>query len=199
MLESSSLVQADHEGAGQVPLDGEHRGGDAQVHDGAEEKAQRARDRCRRARRGRGARPYPRQPAPGAVARAVVGPERRGRGPVVLDDLSLSRGGLRRHDQHGAQAQGRLQAKETRAGASATRHSPRRSYAAFLALEEDACASAWEMHTVEGTQEGSTSLLTLLNRPSRLQLTLPLSVKDAESVAAALGTCGKGRCPTVLA
>ena len=93
MLEPSSLVQADHEGAGQVPLDGEHRGGDAQVRDGAEEKARRARDRCRRARRGRDARPYPRQPAPGAVARAVVGPERRARGPVVLDDLSLSRGG----------------------------------------------------------------------------------------------------------
>ena len=29
--------------------------------------------------------------------------------------------------------------------ASATRHSPRRSYAAFLALGEDACAAAWEM------------------------------------------------------
>ena len=34
--------------------------------------------------------------------------------------------------------------------ASATRHSPRRSHAAFLALGEDACAAAWEMDTVEG-------------------------------------------------
>lgn len=71
--------------------------------------------------------------------------------------------------------------------ASATRHSPRRSYAAFLALGEDACAAAWEMDTVEGAREDSACLLTLLHRPSRLQLALPLAAKDAESVAAALG------------
>ena len=71
--------------------------------------------------------------------------------------------------------------------ASATRHSPRRSYAAFLGLGEDACAAAWEMDTVEGAREDSACLLTLLHRPSRLQLALPLAAKDAESVAAALG------------
>ena len=71
--------------------------------------------------------------------------------------------------------------------ASATRHSPRRSHAAFLGLGEDACAAAWEMDTVEGAREDSACLLTLLHRPSRLQLALPLAAKDAESVAAALG------------
>ena len=71
--------------------------------------------------------------------------------------------------------------------ASATRHSPRRSYAAFLGLGEDACAAAGEMDTVEGAREDSACLLTLLHRPSRLQLALPLAAKDAESVAAALG------------
>lgn len=71
--------------------------------------------------------------------------------------------------------------------ASATRHSPRRSYAAFLGLGEDARAAAWEMDTVEGAREDSACLLTLLHRPSRLQLALPLAAKDAESVAAALG------------
>lgn len=83
--------------------------------------------------------------------------------------------------------------------ASATRHSPRRSYAAFLGLGEDACAAAWEMDTVEGAREDSACLLTLLHRPSRLQLALPLAAKDAESVAAlggvrsVLGAGGTGR------
>ena len=44
------------------------------------------------------------------VARADGGAQRRAGGPVAVDDLPLGRGGLRRHDQHGAQAQGRLQA-----------------------------------------------------------------------------------------
>ena len=74
-----------------------------------------------------------------------------------------------------------------RAPKRATPHSPRRSHAAFLALGEDACAAAWEMDTVEGSREDSACLLTLLHRPSRLQLALPLAAKDAESVAAALG------------
>ncbi|WP_199577008.1 MULTISPECIES: helix-turn-helix domain-containing protein, partial [Collinsella] len=39
-----------------------------------------ARDRRRRARRGRGARPHPRRPGPWAVARAAVRPQRRARG-----------------------------------------------------------------------------------------------------------------------
>ena len=83
---------------------------------------------------------------------------------------------------------------------SATRHSPRRSHAAFLGMGEDACAAAWEMDTVEGAREDSACLLTLLHRPSRLQLALPLAAKDAESVAAALagvrsvlGAGGMGR------
>lgn len=70
--------------------------------------------------------------------------------------------------------------------ASATRHSPRRSHAAFLALGEDACAAAWEMDTVEGAREDSACLLTLLHRPSRLRLALPLEEKTAGCVADAL-------------
>ena len=71
--------------------------------------------------------------------------------------------------------------------APATRHSPRRSYAAFLALGEDACAAAWEMDTVEGARGDSARLLTLLHRPSRLQLALPLPDGTCASVLAALG------------
>ena len=73
------------------------------------------------------------------------------------------------------------------AGRAATRHSARRSHAEFLALGEDACAAAWEMDTVEGAREDSACLLTLLHRPSRLQLALPLAEKTAGRVAAALG------------
>ena len=73
------------------------------------------------------------------------------------------------------------------AGRAATRHSARRSHAAFLALGEDACAAAWEMDTVEGAREDSACLLTLLHRPSRLQLALPLEEKTAGCVADALG------------
>ncbi len=72
------------------------------------------------------------------------------------------------------------------AGRAATRHSARRSHAAFLALGEDACAAAWEMDTVEGAREDSACLLTLLHRPSRLQLALPLEEKTAACVADAL-------------
>ena len=63
------------------------------------------------------------------------------------------------------------------AGRAATRHSAR----------EDACAAAWEMDTVEGAREDSACLLTLLHRPSRLQLALPLEEKTAGCVADALG------------
>ena len=52
---------------------------------------------------------------------------------------------------------------------------------------EDACAAAWEMDTVEGAREDSACLLTLLHRPSRLQLALPLGGKTARCVADALG------------
>ena len=72
------------------------------------------------------------------------------------------------------------------AGRAAPRHSARRSHAAFLALGEDACAAAWEMDTVEGAREDSACLLTLLHRPSRLQLALPLEEKTAGCVAGAL-------------
>lgn len=51
----------------------------------------------------------------GAVARADGGAQRRPGGPVAVDHLPLGLGGLRRRDQHGAQAQGRLQAEEVRA------------------------------------------------------------------------------------
>lgn len=86
------------------------------------------------------------------------------------------------------------------AGRAATRHSARRSHAAFLALGEDVCAAAWEMDTVEGAREDSACLLTLLHRPSRLQLALLLEAKDSASVEAALegvrsvlGADGMGR------
>ena len=74
-----------------------------------------------------------------------------------------------------------------RAPKRATSHSARRSHAAFLALGEDACAAAWEMDTVEGAREDSACLLTLLHRPSRLQLALPLEEKTAGCLADALG------------
>ena len=171
---AQGVVQGDREGAGQVALDGERRGGVAQVRDGAEGQARRARgrlrrpvgglpapggvaamlqrlrpvprdrlqapparllrgpgraavrrlgprlvqarDRRRRARRGGQAGGDKGLPAPGAVARADGGAQRRPGGPVAVDHLPLGLGGLRRHDQHGAQAQGRLQAEEARRG-----------------------------------------------------------------------------------
>ena len=72
------------------------------------------------------------------------------------------------------------------AAARPTRHSPRRSHAAFLALG-DACAAAWEMDTVEGSAADSARLLTLLHRPSRFQLALPVPDGACASVLAALG------------
>ena len=76
--------------------------------------------------------------------------------------------------------------RSRRAPGRATSHSARRSHASFLALGEDACAAAWEMDTVEGAREDSACLLTLLHRPSRLQLALLLEEKTAACVAAAL-------------
>ena len=244
-------------GAGQVALDGERRGGVAQVRDGAEVQARRARGRLGRPvgglparRRGRAAatgaagtarwaasaartystRPAPRScaptrsssrqardrrrrarrggqaggdkglPAPGALPRADGGAQRRPGGPVALDHLPLGLGGLRRHDQHGAQAKGRLQAEEARRRPGGHAPPARRSYAAFLALGEDVCAALWEMDTVEGAREDSACLLTLLHRPSRLQLALPLEEKTAgcvadatEGVRAILGADGTRR------
>ena len=74
-----------------------------------------------------------------------------------------------------------------RAPKRATPHSARRSHSAFLELGEDACAAAWEMDTVEGARGDSARLLTLLHRPSRLQLALPLPDGTCASVLAALG------------
>ena len=78
------------------------------------------------------------------------------------------------------------------AGRAATRHSARRSHAAFLALGEDACAAAWEMDTVEGAREDSACLLTLLHRPSRLQLALPLEAKDCGERGGGAGGRARG-------
>ena len=57
---AQGVVQGDREGAGQVALDGERRGGVAQIRDGAEGQARRARGRLRR--------PVGGLPAPGGVA-----------------------------------------------------------------------------------------------------------------------------------
>ena len=70
----------------------------------------------------------------------------------------------------------------------AASHSARRSHASFLALGEDACAAAWEMDTVEGSRGDSARLLTLLHRPSRFQLALPLPDGTCASVLAALSS-----------
>lgn len=52
----------------------------------------------------------------------------------------------------------------------------------------DACAAAWEMDTVEGAGCDSARLLTLLHRPSRFQLALPLPDGACASVLAALSS-----------
>ena len=56
-----------------------------------------ARDRRRRARRRGEAGGHQGPPAPGTVARADGGAQRRAGGPVALDHLPLGLGGLRRH------------------------------------------------------------------------------------------------------
>ena len=68
----------------------------------------------------------------------------------------------------------------------ATRHDPRRGHDAFLALGEDRCAAAWEMDTVMGSREDSACLLTLLHRPSRFQLALPLAERTCAEVVRAI-------------
>ena len=78
--------------------------------------------------------------------------------------------------------------RSRRAPRRATSHSERRSHASFLALGEDACAAAWEMDTVEGCRGDSARLLTLLHRPSRFQLALPLPDGTCASVLAALSS-----------
>lgn len=68
-----------------------------------------------------------------------------------------------------------------------TRHSDRRAYSEFERLGEDVRASAWEMDTVEGRKADTKRLLTLLHRPSRFQLALPIADGTPEAVRAGLG------------
>ena len=68
-----------------------------------------------------------------------------------------------------------------------TRHSASRSHAAFMRLPADARDAAWEMDCVCGRAADRACLLTLLHRPTRLQLALPMPAQDSASVAAALG------------
>lgn len=147
-----------------------------------------ARDRRRRARRGTAALALIRD----GLGRGLS-PEQlsaRNGGPVDLSPSTIYRWVAAGNDGMTNMELRRkvgYRPRSHRAPKRATPHSPRRSHAAFLGLGEDACAAAWEMDTVEGSREDSACLLTLLHRPSRLQLALPLAAKDAESVAAALG------------
>lgn len=77
--------------------------------------------------------------------------------------------------------------RRRKAAGGPTRHSGRRSHTAFLALGEDARAAAWEMDTVEGRAADSTCLLTLLHRPSRFQLALPMREKACAETLRCLG------------
>ena len=255
---AQGIVQGDREGAGQVALDGERRGGVAQVRDGAEGQARRARGRLRRPVGGLPAlaawprccngcgryraigckrRPHVFYEARAAqlCADSVLASSRRGIDadePAAAARLEAIRDCLRRGlspEQMAARNGGPVdlspstiyrwvsagydgmtnmelrrkvgyRPRKRAAGRAATRHSARRSHAAFLALGEDACAAAWEMDTVEGAREDSACLLTLLHRPSRLQLALPLEEKTAgrvadalEGVRAILGADGMGR------
>ena len=223
---AQGVVQGDREGAGQVALDGERRGGVAQVRDGAEGQARRARGRlCGRYRAiGRKRRPHvfyearaaqlcadsvlvssrrgidADEPAAAARLEAIrdclrrgLSPEQmaaRNGGPVDLSPSTIYRWVAAGYDGMTNMELRRkvgYRPRKRAVGRAATRHSARRSHAAFLALGEDACAAAWEMDTVEGAREDSACLLTLLHRPSRLQLALPLEEKTAGRVAAALG------------
>lgn len=67
-----------------------------------------------------------------------------------------------------------------------TPHGPERSYAAFLALPEDARGSACEMDCVVGRARDARCLLTLYHRPSKLQVAMLLPGKASSAVAAAL-------------
>ncbi len=94
----------------------------------------------------------------------------------------------------GGASGGRLQVEERR-GPGGDPPSARRSHAA-LAPREDACAAAWEMDTVEGAQEDSACLLTLLHRPSRLQRALPLAEKTAGASRPSWAISGRSSAPT---
>ena len=145
-----------------------------------------ARDRRRRARRGGQAGGDKGLPAPGALPEQMAA---RNGGPVDLSPSTIYRWVSAGYDGMTNMELRRkvgYRPRKRAAGRAATRHSARRSHAAFLALGEDVCAAAWEMDTVEGAREDSACLLTLLHRPSRLQLALLLEAKDSASVEAAL-------------
>ena len=63
-----------------------------------------------------------------------------------------------------------------------------RSYAAFLALGEEACASAWETGLLLGWASDRQRVLTLYSRPCKLQLCLLLPGGSCPAVAGALSS-----------
>lgn len=69
---------------------------------------------------------------------------------------------------------------------AAPRRPEARSHAAFLALGEEACASAWEMDTLLGWSTDRRRVLTLYCRPARLQLALLLPSGSCGAVRGAL-------------
>lgn len=79
--------------------------------------------------------------------------------------------------------------KKRRRGApkKTTGHDPRRSHDEFGKLPEDERAACWEMDTVEGSKLDAACLLTILHRPSRFQLALPLASKTCGETKAAPG------------
>lgn len=73
------------------------------------------------------------------------------------------------------------------AEARGARHSARRSHGEFMRLPEGERAAAWEMDTVEGRAGDSARLLTLLHRPSRFQLALPMADGTCDEAKRCLG------------
>lgn len=67
-----------------------------------------------------------------------------------------------------------------------THHGPGRSFDAFMALPEEERARACEMDTVAGLATDSRCLLTLLCRPCKVQLPLPMEAKTKEATVAKL-------------
>lgn len=106
---------------------------------------------------------------------------------VEVDDIPLCRRGLRRHKQHGAAAQGRLQAEEEEGPAQAdapfrpqvARGVPRAARGRPGRLLGDGHG--------EGRAGDSAAVLTLLNRATRIQLALPLASQTSAETVRALG------------